>query len=267
MYKVNVGSVVGIPPRVAPEDFVQLTHNRQQWGVAAQQQQKPVPVPIVQKAKSPIVPVTVGCVPIAVTPVGPFAGSPGQGIEDELTTQNLYKTELCRSFEETGICRYGNKCQFAHGASELRPVMRHPKYKTEVCKTFHTIGTCPYGKRCRFIHIAPGMPLPSSSSFATPALRTEWSTSWNQDSSKDKVFSKPVKPFKPVYAAPAVEQSTPLPLPLPLPLEQPQQLQKQPVQIEVTPQPEATPQPTPTPSEDEDGIARRLDIFAKICSN
>jgi len=73
--------------------------------------------------------------------------------EDDTSTQNLYKTESCRSFEETGTCRYGMKCQFAHGKTELRHVSRHPKYKTEVCKTFHSIGTCPYGKRCRFIHI------------------------------------------------------------------------------------------------------------------
>lgn len=64
----------------------------------------------------------------------------------------LYKTELCRSFEEFGQCRYGTKCQFAHSLTELRPVQRHPKYKTEVCKTFATTGTCPYGTRCRFIH-------------------------------------------------------------------------------------------------------------------
>ena len=44
------------------------------------------------------------------------------------------------------------KCQFAHGRDELRPVMRHPKYKTEVCRTFAQSGTCPYGSRCRFIH-------------------------------------------------------------------------------------------------------------------
>lgn len=68
---------------------------------------------------------------------------------------NLYKTELCRSFEETGSCRYGSKCQFAHGFNELRPAPRHPKYKTEICKTFHSIGTCPYGTRCRFIHTTP----------------------------------------------------------------------------------------------------------------
>lgn len=41
----------------------------------------------------------------------------------------LYKTELCRSWEEKGTCRYGNKCQFAHGEDELRKVPRHPKVK------------------------------------------------------------------------------------------------------------------------------------------
>ena len=75
-------------------------------------------------------------------------------IEDQLNSQSLYKTELCRSFEETGTCRYGTKCQFAHGKDELRPVLRHPKYKTEICRTFHNSGTCPYGKRCRFIHLS-----------------------------------------------------------------------------------------------------------------
>lgn len=46
----------------------------------------------------------------------------------------LYKTELCRSWEEKGTCRYGSKCQFAHGEEELRKVPRHPKYKTEICR-------------------------------------------------------------------------------------------------------------------------------------
>ena len=66
---------------------------------------------------------------------------------------SLYKTELCRSYEEVGYCRYGDKCQFAHGEKELRIINRHPRYKTEICKTYHTIGTCPYGKRCKFIHM------------------------------------------------------------------------------------------------------------------
>uniref|UniRef100_A0A8C5YBZ8 mRNA decay activator protein ZFP36 n=1 Tax=Microcebus murinus TaxID=30608 RepID=A0A8C5YBZ8_MICMU len=63
-----------------------------------------------------------------------------------------YKTELCRPFEESGMCKYGEKCQFAHGFHELRSVTRHRKYKTELCRTFHTIGFCPYGPRCHFIH-------------------------------------------------------------------------------------------------------------------
>ncbi|KAF6732052.1 Zinc finger protein 36, C3H1 type-like 1 [Oryzias melastigma] len=63
-----------------------------------------------------------------------------------------YKTELCRTYEESGSCKYGAKCQFAHGLDELRGLSRHPKYKTEPCRTFHTIGFCPYGARCHFIH-------------------------------------------------------------------------------------------------------------------
>lgn len=65
-----------------------------------------------------------------------------------------YKTELCRTYEESGTCKYGTKCQFAHGLDELRGLSRHPKYKTEPCRTFHTIGFCPYGARCHFIHNA-----------------------------------------------------------------------------------------------------------------
>ncbi|KAF6736112.1 Zinc finger protein 36, C3H1 type-like 1 [Oryzias melastigma] len=77
---------------------------------------------------------------------------------------NRYKTELCRGFQETGSCKYGSKCQFAHGEAELRGLYRHPKYKTEPCRTFYNFGYCPYGPRCHFIHeekIA-GAPLTSS---------------------------------------------------------------------------------------------------------
>jgi len=63
-----------------------------------------------------------------------------------------YKTELCRQFSENGECKYGDKCQFAHGYNDLKDVNRHPKYKTDYCKTFHSKGFCPYGPRCHFIH-------------------------------------------------------------------------------------------------------------------
>jgi len=93
-------------------------------------------------------------------------------IEEELSRQNLYKTELCRSFVDTGFCRYGVKCQFAHGSHEIRPLMRHPKYKTEVCKNFATTGHCHYGLRCRFIHHGHQQ---------TPPNETVWSSSWTSE--------------------------------------------------------------------------------------
>lgn len=63
-----------------------------------------------------------------------------------------YKTELCRPYLENSFCKYGDKCQFAHGEQDLRSLPRHPKYKTELCRTYHTRGFCPYGMRCHFIH-------------------------------------------------------------------------------------------------------------------
>ncbi|XP_077587634.1 mRNA decay activator protein ZFP36L1a [Stigmatopora nigra] len=91
--------------------------------------------------------------------LGPASPTGGQ------VNSSRYKTELCRPFEENGACKYGDKCQFAHGIHELRSLSRHPKYKTELCRTFHTIGFCPYGPRCHFIHNAEerrGPPLKSS---------------------------------------------------------------------------------------------------------
>ncbi|KAM9801629.1 mRNA decay activator protein ZFP36L1, partial [Neosynchiropus ocellatus] len=109
------------------------------------------------------------------------------------SSSSRYKTELCRSFTENGLCKYGGKCQFAHGMDELRDLSRHPKYKTEPCRTFHTIGFCPYGIRCHFVHNneeerknAPGVsmssppgaappPLPSSRCGRPPLLRQSFS--------------------------------------------------------------------------------------------
>ena len=88
--------------------------------------------------------------------IGTVEESDGQGRKHQRapTNSSRYKTELCRPFEENGTCKYGDKCQFAHGVHELRSLNRHPKYKTELCRTFHTIGFCPYGPRCHFVHKA-----------------------------------------------------------------------------------------------------------------
>lgn len=68
------------------------------------------------------------------------------------TSSERYKTELCRQYADSGQCRYGRKCQYAHGSNDLRVASRHPKYKTETCRTFHSTGFCPYGARCHFMH-------------------------------------------------------------------------------------------------------------------
>ncbi|XP_039598043.1 mRNA decay activator protein ZFP36L1a [Polypterus senegalus] len=105
----------------------------------------------------------------------------GNGSAGGQVNSSRYKTELCRPFEENGACKYGDKCQFAHGSHELRSLNRHPKYKTELCRTFHTIGFCPYGPRCHFIHNAeerrgppPQYPL-SSSKLERPRLQHSFS--------------------------------------------------------------------------------------------
>jgi len=64
----------------------------------------------------------------------------------------LFKTEICRSWSEFGICPYGHNCRYAHGLAELRVKPKpHWKYKTERCKKFLS-GYCPYGSRCCFVH-------------------------------------------------------------------------------------------------------------------
>jgi Zinc finger C-x8-C-x5-C-x3-H type (and similar) len=82
---------------------------------------------------------------------------------------SLYKTEICKSFEQSRICKYGSKCQFAHSADELREVERHPRYKTEPCRTYVERGECPYGKRCCFIHMESERVIRSA-----PSEMVEW---------------------------------------------------------------------------------------------
>ena len=40
---------------------------------------------------------------------------------------DMYKTRMCCNYMETGRCKYGRVCQFAHGMKELR------KYSLCVC--------------------------------------------------------------------------------------------------------------------------------------
>eukprot|EP01102_Stenamoeba_stenopodia_P014508 TRINITY_DN4823_c0_g1_i2.p1 TRINITY_DN4823_c0_g1~~TRINITY_DN4823_c0_g1_i2.p1 ORF type:complete len:387 (-),score=75.73 TRINITY_DN4823_c0_g1_i2:257-1417(-) len=290
---------------ISPDEFIPVNPATRRWNLPPQTQ-TPVKAPV--KKISPVeivsaVPAPVGELPsnfLFYTALGTQVEAnladrtetPGSTIEEEITTQNLYKTELCRSFEETGSCRYGTKCQFAHGSNEIRPVLRHPKYKTEVCKTFHTIGTCPYGKRCRFIHSTAEAPAPPTQAPAPQVAPTpapsfprvdpkEWSTSWTVQA---PVVQRPTPP--PVFLAPetkniVAENFLPSTAPVFLP---PQFVQPIVQPVIVKPEPLATVSVEPVPvapviaappapapldaEEDEDeGLSRRLSIFAQICSN
>ncbi|KAM7270663.1 hypothetical protein ACFE04_029877 [Oxalis oulophora] len=75
-----------------------------------------------------------------------------EALELEVYNQGMFKTEICNKWKETGTCPYDDHCQFAHGAGELRPVIRHPRYKTEVCRMILAGDNCPYGHRCHFRH-------------------------------------------------------------------------------------------------------------------
>ena len=101
---------------------------------------------------------------LAVPAAGTDAATDGQWTPATVSGMTVesrrYKTELCRAYEERGQCRYGERCQFAHGLAELRAMQRHPKYKTELCRTYHTSGYCPYGTRCHFVHNGATPPAP-----------------------------------------------------------------------------------------------------------
>ncbi|XP_032091728.1 LOW QUALITY PROTEIN: mRNA decay activator protein ZFP36-like [Thamnophis elegans] len=90
------------------------------------------------KAAQPLPPLPLGFLPLKP----PSAPAPS----------SCYKTEMCRTFNESSCCKYGAKCQFAHGSSELHSISCHPKYKTELCHKFYLHSEGPYGSRCHFIH-------------------------------------------------------------------------------------------------------------------
>ena len=78
-----------------------------------------------------------------------------------------YKTTLCKKYSADQGCPYGDKCQFAHGAQELRlfsgqnipqNVLNLNKsqsflnYKIVKCKNWEKDKTCKYGAHCTFAH-------------------------------------------------------------------------------------------------------------------
>ena len=75
----------------------------------------------------------------------------------------MYKRDMCKNWTEAGFCRYGSKCQYAHGQEELsenhqlylneqKQANVNDKYKSQNCRQFYREKFCPYGKRCHFRH-------------------------------------------------------------------------------------------------------------------
>lgn len=73
------------------------------------------------------------------------------GSSESLTSLlNRFKSELCRNWEEKRTCRYGLKCQFAHGDDELRKIPRHPKVVGYALRVWlRTDDESPYSTRQR----------------------------------------------------------------------------------------------------------------------
>ena len=62
---------------------------------------------------------------------------------------------MCKTFELTGKCKFGEKCSFAHSKTNIMVKTQvSANYKTKQCRTFMSKGYCPYGVRCQFIHDA-----------------------------------------------------------------------------------------------------------------
>lgn len=135
-----------------------------------------------------------------------FGGGNGGSRRAPTRDDPRYKTKMCMRWMDTGICSYGDRCNFAHGADDLRtremnmkcpPVMmagtnanmmplgaaRMPTSTNnvgvdgrEICNDF-TKGKCFRGAMCKFSHmLPPTVPMmnPGKKPDATSGTCTSW---------------------------------------------------------------------------------------------
>lgn len=69
----------------------------------------------------------------------------------QVLNSELYKTELCNSWERNQTCVFGKKCRYAHGVAELKDRIRVSTYHIQPCVD-SSLGKCLYGNRCNYAH-------------------------------------------------------------------------------------------------------------------
>jgi len=72
------------------------------------------------------------------------------------------KTEMCRDYNKPGGCRFGDKCNYAHGEHQLKNqklmdlaaagLVDIEVYRTHVCVPWVATGACPFDQRCARLH-------------------------------------------------------------------------------------------------------------------
>ena len=62
------------------------------------------------------------------------AASPSQNAEEKDLDYKKYKTRLCRNWQQTGRCPYGEACVYAHGAKEMRGEQENEAVVTSLTK-------------------------------------------------------------------------------------------------------------------------------------
>lgn len=134
-----------------------MDKNKERFKISVDPQEFPFPFPGTDSTSSRASPSNTSTVPSNPSNSPSSQEGPSRKGKKSLSKKkiSLYKTEICKSFESSSFCSYGERCQFAHSLEELRDIERHPRYKTELCKTYTVHGSCGYGKRCCFIHAGP----------------------------------------------------------------------------------------------------------------
>ena len=107
--------------------------------------------------------------PQSTSPTPASRPSTRRQVEDESERPaQLYKTRMCKNYEQAGTCKFGDKCNFAHGKEDLRRGSGGSAassrssgggggsgsscgYKKKLCDRFAG-GSCLYADKCTFAH-------------------------------------------------------------------------------------------------------------------